>query len=81
LNLISGDNGQGKTSVLEALYALATTKSFRTEKLVQVGAHADEQARVSATVREGDFGAERACSKVCGVARWSSRQEPKTLSS
>jgi DNA replication and repair protein RecF len=32
LNLIYGDNGQGKTNWLEAIYLLATTKSFRTEK-------------------------------------------------
>ncbi|RME00603.1 MAG: DNA replication and repair protein RecF [Deltaproteobacteria bacterium] len=29
-NLICGDNAQGKTSVLEALYCLGTTKSFKT---------------------------------------------------
>ena len=33
LNVIVGDNGQGKTSVLEALYLVATTKSFRAERL------------------------------------------------
>lgn len=33
LNIISGDNGQGKTNWLEAIYTLATTKSFRTQKL------------------------------------------------
>ncbi|HYH85478.1 MAG TPA: DNA replication and repair protein RecF [Pyrinomonadaceae bacterium] len=32
LNIISGENGQGKTSWLEAIYLLATTKSFRTQK-------------------------------------------------
>jgi len=33
LNIIFGDNGQGKTNWLEAIYLLATTKSFRTQKL------------------------------------------------
>lgn len=32
LNLIYGDNGQGKTNWLEAIYLLATTKSFRTQR-------------------------------------------------
>ena len=50
-NLIWGDNGQGKTSVLEALYAVATTRSFRTEKLAQALRTGDEQARVTAKVR------------------------------
>lgn len=30
LNLIIGDNGQGKTNILEAIYLLSLTKSFRT---------------------------------------------------
>ncbi|MGA7614955.1 MAG: DNA replication and repair protein RecF [Thermoanaerobaculia bacterium] len=40
-NLFVGDNGQGKTNFLEAIYFLATTKSFRTSKtanLVRLGA-------------------------------------------
>ena len=32
-NVLSGDNGQGKTNFLEALYVLATSRSFRTAKL------------------------------------------------
>lgn len=32
LNIIYGDNGQGKTNWLEAIYLLATSKSFRTQK-------------------------------------------------
>lgn len=32
LNIIYGDNGQGKTNWLEAIYLLATTKSFRTQR-------------------------------------------------
>lgn len=32
LNIIFGENGHGKTSWLEAIYFLATTKSFRTQR-------------------------------------------------
>ncbi len=41
LNVIAGDNGQGKTSLLEALYFVATSRSFRADRLrelVQEGA-------------------------------------------
>lgn len=40
LNLIHGENGSGKTSILEALHLLASGKSFRTSKtssLISVG--------------------------------------------
>ena len=40
-NVISGDNGQGKTNLLEAAYLLATLRSFRTtrtEELLRLGA-------------------------------------------
>jgi DNA replication and repair protein RecF len=32
LNVITGENGHGKTNWLEAIYLLATTKSFRTQR-------------------------------------------------
>ncbi len=35
-NLVVGRNGQGKTNLLEAIYFLATTKSFRTPRLASV---------------------------------------------
>lgn len=35
LNIIFGENGQGKTNWLEAIYTLATTKSFKTNKLIE----------------------------------------------
>jgi DNA replication and repair protein RecF len=35
-NLVVGRNGQGKTNLLEAIYFLATTKSFRTARLASV---------------------------------------------
>lgn len=40
-NIFSGDNGQGKTNLLEAAYLLATLRSFRTthtEELLRLGA-------------------------------------------
>lgn len=39
-NVLSGDNGQGKTNLLEAIYLLSTLRSFRTariEELVRFG--------------------------------------------
>ena len=35
LNLVSGDNGSGKTSLLEAIYVLCQAQSFRTHQLAQ----------------------------------------------
>lgn len=52
INVLFGDNGQGKTSVLEALYLIATSRSFRAERsaeLIRVGA---ESAVARATVAE-----------------------------
>src|ERR1051325_9529353 len=36
MTLVVGRNGQGKTNLLEAIYFLATTKSFRTPHLASV---------------------------------------------
>jgi len=35
-NVFVGDNGQGKTNLLEAIYAVATLRSFRTAKLAEL---------------------------------------------
>lgn len=81
LNLIWGDNGQGKTSVLEALYVLATTRSFRTDRVAQVIRTGTSEARVSATVKEADFG--RELGLVIGARSRSvtlDGKRPKTLS-
>jgi DNA replication and repair protein RecF len=45
-NVISGDNGQGKTNLLEAAYVLATSKSFRTSKLGELIGFGAELASV-----------------------------------
>lgn len=51
-NVIAGDNGQGKTSLLEALYAVATSRSFRTERLKELQRDGSEFARVDAELSE-----------------------------
>lgn len=53
INLIIGDNGQGKTSLLEAIYVACTTKSFRTARLREIAAHGRDTFSVRATVSVG----------------------------
>jgi DNA replication and repair protein RecF len=53
-NVISGDNGQGKTSLLEAIYCLATTRSFRTDQLKELRRDGAPFARVDAELHDGD---------------------------
>jgi len=54
-NVFSGDNGQGKTNLLEAIFAVAALRSFRTSKLSDVIAFGAEQARIRARVRKDDL--------------------------
>ena len=51
LNLISGANGHGKTSLIEALYVVCTSKSFRASLLKEVIQTDSSQARIKAEVR------------------------------
>ena len=53
LNLVSGDNGHGKTSLLEALYVLCTSKSFRADKNAEVIQTGAEAAQIGARIVEG----------------------------
>ena len=52
LNIICGENGQGKTNWLEAIYLLATTKSFKTAKLTETINFGEELAIVRGTVQQ-----------------------------
>jgi len=52
--VLSGHNGQGKTTILEAVYLVCTSKSFRTAKLTEVIAHGAPAASVRATLLETD---------------------------
>jgi DNA replication and repair protein RecF len=53
LNIIYGNNGQGKTNWLEAIYILARTKSFRTQRLQEAIRFNEELAVVRGTVTTG----------------------------
>ena len=52
LNIIFGENGQGKTNWLEAIYLLATTKSFKTAKLTETICFGEELAIVRGVVKQ-----------------------------
>src|SRR5688500_20403176 len=45
-----GDNGQGKTNLLEAIYAVAALRSFRTSRLADMIAFGATEARIGARV-------------------------------
>ena len=49
-NVFVGDNGQGKTNLLEAIYTIATLRSFRTSKLSDLVAFGAQEARLGARV-------------------------------
>jgi DNA replication and repair protein RecF len=53
-NLVVGRNGQGKTNLLEAIYFLATTKSFRTTKLTSVVRFGEESVYVAGALQRGN---------------------------
>ena len=52
INVIAGNNGQGKTSVLEAIYALATSRSFRTTTTRELVRHSTPMARIRGRLAE-----------------------------
>ena len=54
LNIIYGNNGQGKTNWLEAIYLLARTKSFRTQRLQEAIRFGEALAVVRGKVSAGE---------------------------
>ena len=55
-NLITGHNGAGKTTVLEAIHLLSRGRSFRGSDLRQLIAHGQEEAAVGGAVTAGGAG-------------------------
>ncbi len=49
-HVISGDNGQGKTNLLEAIYLVGTLRSFRTQHGQEMVCWGEGEARVAARV-------------------------------
>lgn len=54
LNIITGDNGEGKTNWLEAIHLLAITRSFRTSRLSEAIRYEEDLAWVRGRVHEGE---------------------------
>ena len=70
-NVVSGDNGQGKTNLLEAVYVLATSRSFRRRRLEELVAtrRGDGQRPRRASSRRA-----RSASRASGCAAGSARR-------
>lgn len=60
VNIVVGRNGQGKTNLLEAVYFLATTKSFRTARVTSMVRFHAENVFVSGVLQR--FGVEKTLS-------------------
>lgn len=54
LNVLVGDNGQGKTNWLEAIFLLATTRSFKTTKLNEAVRFGEDLGIVRGPVRRSE---------------------------
>ncbi|MBM4362569.1 MAG: DNA replication/repair protein RecF, partial [Deltaproteobacteria bacterium] len=55
LNVVSGENGQGKTTLLEAIYLALTSRSFRTERPRELLREGAESGVVRVRVAEGSL--------------------------
>src|SRR6266576_2321752 len=53
LNIIHGNNGQGKTNWLEAIHILSRTKSFRTQRLQESIRFGEDTAFIAGQVSTG----------------------------
>jgi DNA replication and repair protein RecF len=53
LNILYGNNGQGKTNWLEAIHVLARTKSFRTQRLQETIRFGEDLAVIRGNVTTG----------------------------
>lgn len=54
LNILIGENGQGKTNWLEAIYTLATSRSFKTSKLTEAVRFGEDLGIVRGRVKHSE---------------------------
>ena len=54
-NVFVGQNGQGKTNLLEAIYVVSTLRSFRTARLADLIAFGQAEAKLGARVLKDDL--------------------------
>ncbi len=66
-NVLAGDNGQGKTNVLEAIYTLATSKAFRPSRTEDVVQHVYEVASVRGVFEEDGVSREQSVGQQRGT--------------
>lgn len=55
INILYGDNAQGKTNILEAIYMLATTKSHRTSKDREIINFNSDEGHIKAEINKRDI--------------------------
>ena len=56
INILYGDNAQGKTNILEAIYLAATTKSHRGSKDKDIISFGQEESHIRLTLNKRDVG-------------------------
>ena len=66
-NVVAGDNGQGKTNLLEAVYVVATSRSFRTSKMSDLIGAAGDTASLRARLQEEGEAREQSVGLQAGV--------------
>lgn len=55
INILYGDNAQGKTNILEAIYMTATTKSHRGSKDKEIIGFEKEESHIKADIKKNDI--------------------------
>jgi DNA replication and repair protein RecF len=76
-NVLSGNNGQGKTNLLESIYVIGTLRSFRTQRLADLIKFGESEAYLGARVQRG--GLERKYELTLGERSRKVRLDGKTV--